>query len=133
MAGMRVACGRVCNAAESDLFSAVKPHVTDTTFTVPKRPTELSRNGRSEERTGARSEERGGCIAPPNATNFGEKVERGVLDSLSSVAPAPGVGAARATPSRAAACQIWVFELHRVTSSYRNRMEPPVTNRVTSS
>ena len=44
MAGMRVACGRVCDAAESDLFSAVKPHVTDTTFTVPKRPTELSRN-----------------------------------------------------------------------------------------
>ena len=54
----------------------------------------------------ARSEEREGCIAPPNATNFGEKVERVVLDSLSSVASAPGVGAARATPSRAAACQI---------------------------
>ena len=44
MAGMRAACGRVCDAAESDLFSAVTPHVTDTTFTVPKRPTELSRN-----------------------------------------------------------------------------------------
>ena len=69
---------------------------------------------------------------PPNATNFREEVEPVVLDSLSSVASAPGVGAARATPSRAAACQIWVFELHRVTSSYRNRMEP-VTNRVTSS
>ena len=46
MAGMRVACGRVCDAAESDLFSAVTPHVTDTTFSVPKRPTELSRNYR---------------------------------------------------------------------------------------
>ena len=57
--------------------------------------------GRSEERTGARSEERGGCIAPPNAKNFGEEVEPVVLDSLSSVASAPGVGAARATPSRA--------------------------------
>ena len=49
----------------------------------------------------ARSEERGGCIAPPNATNFGEKVERVLLDSLASVASAPGVGAAHATPSRA--------------------------------
>ena len=49
----------------------------------------------------ARSEERGGCVAPPSATNFGEKVELVVLDSLSPVAPALGVAAARATPSRA--------------------------------
>ena len=45
----------------------------------------------------ARSEERGGCIAPPNATNFGEKVERARL--LSSVEPAPA--SARAAFSRA--------------------------------
>ena len=49
----------------------------------------------------ARSEERGGCVAPPNATNFCEEVEPVVLDSLSPVAPAPGVGAARTTPSSA--------------------------------
>ena len=49
----------------------------------------------------ARSEERGGCVAPPNATNFCEEVEPVVLDSLSTIAPAPGVGAARTTPSSA--------------------------------
>ena len=123
MAGMRAACGRVCDAAESDLFSAVMPHVTDTTFSVPKRPTELSRNGRSEERTGARSEERGGCIAPPNAKNFGEEVEPVVLDSLSSVASAPGVGAARATPSRARRTRSPCFQEASPTFSYsQNRM-----------
>ena len=66
----------------------------------------------------ARSEERGGCIAPPNATNFREKVEPVVLDSLSSVAPVPGAADARATRSR-----VWDsgpgfssgIELHRVT------------------
>ena len=58
----------------------------------------------------ARAEERGGCVAPPNATNFGEKVERVVLDSLSPVASAPGVGATRATPSRAWSGEIWFFE-----------------------
>ena len=71
----------------------------------------------------ARSEERGGCIAPPNATNFGEKVEPVVLDSLSSVASAPGVGAARATPSGARGGEIWVFGWHRSFSEHENRME----------
>ena len=63
----------------------------------------------------ARSEERGGCVATPNATNLGEKVEPVVLDSLSPVAPALGVGATRSTPSRARGGEIWVFEWHRVT------------------
>ena len=71
----------------------------------------------------ARSEERGGCIAPPNATNFREKVEPVVLDSLSSVAPAPGVAAARATRYRVGDSWIWVFGWHRSFSEHEKRME----------
>jgi hypothetical protein len=81
-------------------------------------PKSALRGGTPQKRSGARSEERGGCIVPPNATNFREEVEPVVLDSLSPVAPAPGVGAARATRSR-----VWDsgpgfssgIELHRVT------------------
>ena len=36
----------------------------------------------------ARSEERGGGVVSPNATNFGEEVEPVMFDSLSPVAPA---------------------------------------------
>ena len=57
--------------------------------------------GRSEKRSGARPEERGGCVVKRNATNFGEEVEPVVLDSLLPVALAPGVCPARATPSPA--------------------------------
>ena len=71
----------------------------------------------------ARSQERGGCVAPPNATNFGDKVEPVVLDSLSSVAPAHGVGATRATPSRARGGEICIFGCHRSFSEHENRME----------
>ncbi len=47
-----------------------------------------------------------------------------MLDSLSPVAPAPGAGAGRATPSQAGDSGTSVFEWQRVKSSYRNRMEP---------
>ena len=34
MAGMRVACGRVCDAAESDLSSSETPHVINDKITA---------------------------------------------------------------------------------------------------
>ena len=37
MAGMRVACGRVCDAAESDLSSSETPHVIKITANQNKR------------------------------------------------------------------------------------------------
>ena len=47
MAGMRVACGRVCDAAESDLSSSETPHVINVENQSQSKREKVSVNGPS--------------------------------------------------------------------------------------